>query len=257
MNLHTEKMGAGPDLVLLHGWGLHGGVFTGIAQQLAQRYRVTIIDLPGHGRSPAHGPFELIPVAERVAAAAPQQAAWLGWSLGGMIATEIALIAPEQVNQLILASSSPRFVTARDWPYTMDPAVLKGFAEALQDDYRATLERFLALQVVSGAEGRETLRRLRDLLLQFTMPSTRTLNDGLALLRSADLRAALAGLACPVLMILGKQDRLVPAGVGPAVQKLLPAMRTEIIPGAGHAPFLSHPQEFIATVTSFLDGNHD
>lgn len=258
MTLHVEQSGLGPDLVLLHGWGLHGSVFAALAEQLAPRYRVTLIDLPGHGRSPPpiHD-FDLAAVTETIAAAAPPRAIWLGWSLGGMIAAHMALSAPARVDKLILVASSPRFVTAPDWPHAMDPAILAGFARALEQDYRATLERFLSLQVTTGStEGRETLRGLRAALLQYT-PALPALRAGLEILRGADLRPQLAALSRPTQLILGGRDMLVPVSVGAALRQRAPAIQIDVLSDAGHAPFLSHPQEFLATLTEFLEHPHD
>lgn len=259
MNLHVERFGLGPDLVLLHGWGLHSGVFTSLAEQLAVRYRVTLIDLPGHGRSAAPSQsLDLTRLAESVAAAAPPRATWLGWSLGGMIATQLALTTPARVDRLILVASSPRFITSDNWPYAMEPTILAGFAQSLQEDYRGTLERFLSLQVAPNTtEGRETLRRLREILLRFPSPAPQALNDGLEILRSADLRTQLSAIPCPTLLILGARDKLVPVGAGPAINTLLPAAQLEVIEGAGHAPFLSHQQEFITALATFLENDHD
>lgn len=257
MSLHVQQFGSGPDIVMLHGWGLHGDVFKDLAWQLVNDYRVTLIDLPGHGRSPASPRAQdLAAFAQQVTEAAPSPAAWLGWSLGGMVATQVALGTPAQVEKLILVASSPRFVTADDWPYAMDPAVLAGFAQALHQDYRGTLERFLALQAAPGAAGRDTLRQLRETLLRFPPPGSRALDDGLALLQSADLRTRYPMLRCPTLSIFGQQDRLVPAAVTPAVKALLPNAQVEIIKGSGHAPFISHPQDFLALVTTFLESRH-
>lgn len=258
MKLHIEQFGLGPDLVMLHGWGLHGGVFTALADQLAPRYRITLIDLPGHGRSPPLiQNFDLATVTDAVASAAPPRAIWLGWSLGGMVATQMTHTAPARVDKLILVASSPRFVTAPDWPHAMDATVLTGFAQALEQDYRATLERFLSLQVFSAsAEGRETLRSLRAALLQFT-PAMPALRAGLEILRTADLRKVVAALPRPAQLILGGRDMLVPTGVGGAMRQQLPALRVDVIDGAGHAPFLSHPREFLATLTTFLEHPYD
>jgi pimeloyl-[acyl-carrier protein] methyl ester esterase len=258
MSLHVQQTGAGPDVVLLHGWGLHSEVFADLARQLATAYRITLIDLPGHGRSPAtHQAQNPVSLAEAVVAVAPPHATWLGWSLGGMIATQVALNAPTRVEKLILVASSPRFVTGDAWPCAMDPAVLAGFAQALREDYRGTLERFLALQVAPGTEGRETLRQLREMLLRFPAPATQALNDGLAILRTADLRAQYPALHCPNLSIFGERDRLVPAGAGLAVKALLPTAQVDIIKGAGHAPFISHPHVFLDLVAAFLEQTHD
>jgi pimeloyl-[acyl-carrier protein] methyl ester esterase len=258
MSLHVERFGSGPDLVLLHGWGLHGDVFKDLAWQLVNDYRLTLIDLPGHGRSPAAAqPQGLAAIAAEVSDAAPPRAAWLGWSLGGMIATQTALSAPQRVTKLIWVASSPRFVTAADWPCAMDPDILAAFAQSLQKDYYGTLERFVALQAAAGAAGRETLRRLREVLLSFPAPSPRALEDGLTILRSADLRPRLVELRCPTLAILGQADRLVPPAVGEALKALRPEVQVEIIPGAGHAPFISHPAVFLARITAFLEQRHD
>lgn len=259
MNLHVQHLGSGPDVVLLHGWGLHGGVFAALAENLASRFRISLIDMPGHGRSPApKQTFNLSILTEIVASAAPFHATWLGWSLGGMVATQLALAAPARVEKLILVNSSPRFITADDWPWAMNPTVLAGFAQALQDDYHGTLDRFLSLQIVPGsAEERSTLRQLREMLLQFPTPASQALRDGLAILRSADLRTQFSALHCPTLLILGQRDRLVPAGIGPAVKKLLPTAQIDLVKGAGHAPFLSHPREFLASLAAFLENHHE
>lgn len=252
--LHVEQFGLGPDLVLLHGWGLHSGVFTALADALAADYRITLIDLPGHGRSRAPlRDFDLATLADEAAAAAPAYASWLGWSLGGMVAAQLALRAAARVEKLILVASSPRFVTGADWPHAMDPTVLAGFARALEQDYRATLERFLSLQVTTGtAEGRETLRALRTAVLQQPPPELAALRAGLAILRTADLRPALATLSRPLQLILGGHDMLVPVKVGNAVRHVLPHARVDVMAEAGHAPFLSHPREFLAQLTDFL-----
>jgi len=47
--LHVESTGEGPPLVLLHGWAMHGGLFAPLVPALARRYRVSVVDLPGHG----------------------------------------------------------------------------------------------------------------------------------------------------------------------------------------------------------------
>jgi pimeloyl-[acyl-carrier protein] methyl ester esterase len=259
MNLHVQQYGSGPDIVMLHGWGLHGGVFATLAENLAPRFRITLIDMPGHGRSPPpQQTLNLSTLTEMVGAVAPFHAHWLGWSLGGLVAAQLALTAPARVEKLILTNSSPRFITGKDWPWAMDPTVLAGFAQALQEDYHGTLERFLSLQISpSSAQERLILRQLREMLLQFPIPAEQALRDGLAILRSADLRKQFSTLQCPLLMILGGRDRLVPAGIAPAVNDMLATAQVILIKGAGHAPFLSHQREFLASLTAFLENHHD
>ncbi len=53
MSIHVHIEGEGRDLVLLHGWAMHGGIFTDLLPELKQHHRVHVIDLPGHGQSDA------------------------------------------------------------------------------------------------------------------------------------------------------------------------------------------------------------
>ena len=81
------------DLVLLHGWGMNSAVWSGFTRRLAERWRLTLIDLPGHGASPYRGETVLQQWADACLESAPQRAVWLGWSLGGLVALEAALRA--------------------------------------------------------------------------------------------------------------------------------------------------------------------
>ncbi len=250
-SLHVEQFGSGPDLVMLHGWGLHAGVWEGVAAVLARDYRVTLLDLPGHGRSPAPAAFTLDAATTAVAAVAPPRAAWVGWSLGGMIAGQLAATQPARVSALALVASSARFSATPDWPHAMDPQVLTGFAQALATDYRTTLERFVSLQADPRAE-REALRVLRAQIFRYDPPPAAILNGGLDILRDADLRDTFRTVRCPTALVLGARDRLVPPAVGADMQRLVPQLQQQVIAAAGHAPFLSHPREFIALLNEFL-----
>ena len=106
--LHVEVRGQGANLCMLHGWGLHGGVWTSTRRRLHGRRRVTCIDLPGHGRSPELR-ADLDLWAKAALHAAPPRATWLGWSLGGMVAMRAAQIEPHRITRLILVCTTPRF----------------------------------------------------------------------------------------------------------------------------------------------------
>ncbi|MFO7563135.1 MAG: pimeloyl-ACP methyl ester esterase BioH [Enhygromyxa sp.] len=260
MKLHTETFGSGPDVVLVHGWGLHGGIWAPVAERLARSCRVTLVDLPGHGRSPALSAESEVSegtdvdavagtVAGDVSEAVPAGAVWVGWSLGGMVALAAAS-RNACVGRLVLVGTNPHFVADAGWP-GMAPELLAGFAEALAADYQTTLSRFLALQT-RGAEGaRETLRELRDRVFSRGEPDPRALKAGLRILAEADLRARLAGIALPALVIHGARDTLVPVEVAVRTAKQLGA-ELAVIEGAGHAPFLSHSEAFSARLEAFI-----
>jgi pimeloyl-[acyl-carrier protein] methyl ester esterase len=67
--VYVDTLGEGPDLVLLHGWAMHSGIWSSVRSQLAQYFRLHLIDLPGHGASPApwiHGPDSLKNMSEMI-----------------------------------------------------------------------------------------------------------------------------------------------------------------------------------------------
>lgn len=251
--LHVETEGSGPDLVLVHGWGLHSGVWTGVRPALTQRFRVTLMDLPGHGASSLQRPFTLPEVTAQLLAVAPRQALWVGWSLGGLLSLHIAAHHPGRVRALVLAAATPRFVRGSDWPAAMDPATFDQFAAELERDYRATLKRFLALQTLGTPQARSTLQALQRACLEGPPPAPNALRGGLEILRNADLRDELRRVHCPVLLYMGARDRLVPAATGARLAQALPHAQLQLIPGAGHAPFVSQPRAFVEALERFAD----
>ena len=255
MKLHTETRGRGADLVMLHGWGMHSAMWGDTVERLSERYRVTTVDLPGHGRSsPGCDSATLSRWAAAVAGAVPEPAVWLGWSLGGLVAMRAALDFPQRISRLILVAASACFAQRADWPHAQSAATLQGFAAELQGDYRSVLTRFLALQVWGSADARRQVRVLRETLFLHGEPDPGALAAGLAMLRETDLRSVLPEVACPVLLISGQRDTLVPPAAVQGMARLLPDARQEILPRAGHAPFLIRGERFRQAIGEFLDG---
>lgn len=248
------------DLVLIHGWGMNAAVWEGLPAGLTAGLTQHRIELPGHGASPfgppcdAGGPGALWAWADACLDAAPERAAWLGWSLGGLVALAAALRAPKRVQALILMTATPRFVRAADWMAAMPEETLAQFHDGLVADPAGTLARFLSLQVRGSEHARETLRTLRQELAARPAPRPAALALGLDLLRDEDLRGPLPDLGPPSLWLFGSHDSLVPAAVAERVERLLPEARTGIIRGAAHAPFLSHPRETVESIADFVRG---
>ncbi len=252
--LHIETLGHGADLVLLHGWGMHGGIWEGVRDGLAQKFRLHIVDLPGYGESAQQEPYTLAEVARVVADAMPERAQICGWSLGGQVAMQLALDFSDRVSKLVLLSTTPCFRQRADWPYGMDDKTMTEFARSLEQDYTGTLKRFLSLQARSGDDAREVIAALRAKLFERGEPSLETLRGGLSILHDLDLRDAAAGIAQPVLLIHGERDTVTPLGAGEWLAQCLPQAELAIIHGSAHAPFLSHRAETMHAMECFLDG---
>ncbi|MBK1645416.1 pimeloyl-[acyl-carrier protein] methyl ester esterase [Thiocapsa imhoffii] len=241
------------DLVLLHGWGMNAAVWDPLAALLAPHARIHSLDLPGHGTHPfAPQHRDLTAWADACLDAAPATALWLGWSLGGLVALCAALRAPARLEGLILLGATPRFTRAVDWTPAMPSETLAHFHTSLRTDPTTTIARFLALQLRGGAAERETLRALRREVAAWPQPDERALSLGLDLLREEDLRGRLPDIRCPSLWLFGTHDTLVPSVVAERVASLMPGTTSALIPGAAHAPHLSHPEETARQLGTFM-----
>ena len=252
MALYTETSGDGPDLVLVHGWGLHGGIWDKLVPLLEPVLRVTRVDLPGHGRSAWDNQRGLDDLVQAVLSVAPETATWLGWSLGSLVAARAALDAPQRVERLVLLAGTPCFVRRPDWSPALLPALLEDFAADLQRDYRHTLNRFLSLQVRGSEDAAAVLRELRTRLLEHGRPVPAALLAGLDVLRHTDLRADYPRIEQPVLLLTGARDTLVPPAAGAQAARLLGNSRIVTLEGAGHAPFIARPREVATALCAFL-----
>lgn len=249
--LHVETVGAGPDLVLIHGWAMHAGIFAPLTPLLAAKFRVHLVDLPGHGFSREDdGAVDAVEWSRRIGAAVPARALWVGWSMGGLVALHRALDTPASVRGLVEIAESPRLVAGEDWPHGVAADVLAEFGAGLQRNYRRAIERFLALELIGSANAQSMLRDLKARVFERGEPPMRVLVDGLRVLETADLRARLHELSMPNLWIAGRRDRLISvAAMRWSSQQTGQGQYIEI--DSGHAPFLSHPHEVADAIAAF------
>ena len=291
MSLHVDShecagTGKGEPLLLIHGWGMHGGMWGSVAEKLAAHVRVLAVDLPGHGwsgmgeggreKGDAHpapmarpslpggfpfplppSPFSLDAIVDELSAQFSEPLTVCGWSLGGQVALRWAARYPEQVSRLVLVASTPCFVRQDDWPCAMAAETLAEFAAALQQNYALTLRRFLALQVRGSEQERELLAALRNALFCRGEPDLAALQGGLGILRDCDLRSALPGVRQATLVMAGERDTLTPPQASQYLASHMPDARLAMIGGAAHAPFLSHPDEFVMQLKRFMENKSE
>jgi len=267
MSLHIESSGSGEPLLLIHGWGMHGGVWAETAERLAQDFKVHVVDLPGHGFSAGRdssrhegdvgmnpdlqlGSLEFI--VDELSSAFPEPINLCGWSLGGQIALRWARRDPEKVRRLVLVTSTPCFAEREDWYFGMTGEVLAKFAAELEQNHAATLRRFMALQLRGSENERELLAQLRERLFSRGEPDMDALRGGLEILRDADLRADLPQIAQLTLLIAGERDKLTPPEASYYLAQTMPSARVVEVAGSAHVPFLSHPDIFVDQVKRFL-----
>jgi pimeloyl-ACP methyl ester carboxylesterase len=253
--------GEGPPLVVVHGLGGAAVNFTELGPLLARRRRVLIPDLPGHGRSePLPRVGGLTSYAEHVAALAELEgmlpSPLLGYSMGGVIALRLAVARPEDVPALALVSAAGIVsVTKRAQIWLAVTGVLR--PAQVMTRYRATFARRPRLRWLPfglwGAVDPPALSPQGVLgFLEGPSQHTDVGAAGRALLRD-DPRSDLDGVRCPVLLVWGARDRLVPLEDGfEYARRLRAPIRT--LPAAGHLLIGEQPRECAQILESFLDG---
>lgn len=227
--LYSQTTGSGSDLVLLHGWGFSSALFNDVVAKYQHQYRITTIDLPGHGKSKAiEGGINQW--CRAIIQVLPDCPILLGWSLGGLLAMQIASQIP--IRQLLLVATTPNFIQSKNWRYGIRAQHFEQFSKSLQRDLATGLKRFVQLQ----SQQKSTLKTLNQAIDDF--PATvEMLNQGLKILLNTDLTHQLQQLKVPIQVVLGANDTLVPIAIQNwYAQQNIPTTTLD----CGHLPFL-HP----------------
>ncbi len=253
MSCHVEIIGQGQPLVMIHGWGMHSGVWQPLIKRLSQKYTLYLVDLPGMGSSRPIEPYHLHALADEVAQVIPGVSDMLGWSLGGLVAQRIALNQPDRIRRLVLVGSTPSFVSKPDWQAGVDPVNFNTFAQNVNADYKHAILQFLTLQCMKSNDARATIKQLRTSFETKPTPTQTTLQRALHVLLESDLREEIPNIRKPTLLIHGDRDTLAPVQAAHWMMQQLPIGYLRVMSGAAHAPFLSHSEQFIEALNQFLE----
>ena len=244
-------------LVFLHGWGMTPTVWNGLRICLSPRLFDTPA-LPGHAPdAPSPATPTLAGWGDAILAQLPERCVLGGWSLGALIALDLARRHPERIAQLVLFGATPSFVqraetrTQPSWAHALDRATVQDFRTAFDNAPAATLRRFLALQLQGEPRRRGVVHSLQRAAVELEQPAV--LADGLGLLESTDLRAQVADIHTPTLVIHGRDDTLMPPTAGAWLAQHLPHAHFAELEDCGHAPFVSRPEACAPLINHVLD----
>jgi pimeloyl-[acyl-carrier protein] methyl ester esterase len=245
-NFAWQTSGNGAPLILIHGWGNSAELFNELMNQLPGCHCLAP-DLPGYGASTAAARVDLTALSDDFIrwfdALGLETVTLLGWSLGGMLAQELAARVPARSARLILVATTPRFVSARDWPHGLADSAVRALARDFKRAPLPTLEQFWRRQF--HGEG-----SIPSPLLPEVEPATAL--GGLELLRQVDLRNQLSKITMPTLVLHGSADVIIPIGAGRYLAATLPQAFLHEISGCGHAPFLSAVVPVSVAIRDFL-----
>lgn len=241
------------DIVLIHGWGLHSGVWQKLIEYLQTFANITVIDRAGYGHSQIMSHEDEL---NEILANCPPKAVYIGWSLGVSVILQLATQHPQRVQAIVSLAADPCFVARKDWPHAMPIEMFQQFQQDTEENAYTALLRFMGLQTQGSNTQRQDLRFLQQLLAQQPIPHHLQLLQGLADL-AQDYRPLVQAISCPMLWVYGAKDRLVNIDVD-ALLSLNPQITFGSIADAAHVLLLSHAQPLSQMIIRFLRGNsHD
>ena len=238
---------AGPTVVLLHGATLDHRAWAPQTEALADRFRVVVPDLRGHGESTGDFAFEdavqdVLALLDEVSV---PRVVLVGLSLGANIAQEVLHREPDRVQALVVADATCNTTARAPWAAPMTVAALNAQAMLAGDDFgRHAAEataidpqvQAYALEVNAHRSNQETVAILSSLLT--------------TALRSEPTYR----LPVPTLLVHGDRDRIGDIATGTrAWAGREPLAAYAVIPDAGHASNLDNPEVFTAVLRTFLD----
>ena len=255
-SLYSEIKGNGHNVVLLHGWGMHGGLWGKFNELLSNDHHTHAIDLPGFGFSKEiKNEFTLdalTEVVEEYIERLEHPVSVIGWSLGGLITLNILKRKNIDIDKVVLIATTPSFTKKQGWEYAMEQSVFNNFSRELKDDYKKTLKRFLSLQTRGSDLSRDDLRELNSKLNSRGEPNIKALEKGLDVLSDTDLRSD-SQYEVPAMIVLGERDTLVPASVQDEFKNMFTTFEQLILEKTGHAPFISSPELCAEKIKNFIN----
>jgi 3-oxoadipate enol-lactonase len=245
-----EQSGSGPELVLLHSLLTDPGSFSAVVPALSRTRRVTLVSLPGFGRSTPAGP-SIEDSADRLAhllSTLGEKPDVLGNGYGGSIAVALAARHGAKLGKLVLADTAAAFPETGRAPFrSMAEAVEKNGMAAIVDVAvrRIFPESYLAEHPGAIAERREVLLRANPANFAAACRA----------LTKLDLRPELPCIRNPTLVVVGTLDAATPPVLAHELVSGIPGARLVEMPTCGHCPPLQQPEEFVAAIAPFLDLN--
>jgi 2-succinyl-6-hydroxy-2,4-cyclohexadiene-1-carboxylate synthase len=232
-------------LVLLHGFGGTRHTWDRVIGQLEpQRYRPLALDLPGHGELSSYKrPITFASCVEQVLAAAPERFVLCGYSMGGRIAQQVALAAPERISRLVLVSTSPGIEDSHE--RAQRRRADRRLAEDLEQlPFEDFIERWRT-QPLFADEPPEVGRLAREGQRRNDPHALAAVLRGLGTGEMPPLWSRLGQLSMPVAIVVGERDEKFRV-LGERMVKLAPHARLVAIAG-GHVLPLENPSALAMT----------
>ncbi|MFO1436607.1 MAG: alpha/beta fold hydrolase [Gammaproteobacteria bacterium] len=232
-------------MAFVHGWGFGPEVWRSILPDFSDFHPV-LWHLPGYQHT------QSCAISAQDYAIDADAMIGIGWSLGGQHLLQLVARQPKRFRAVVLVATNVQFVSTTQWLHGVAAEAISQWQNRVAVNPQTALRRFAHLCVHGAENADHTHSLLEECLRRQTPPSQQTLQAGLESLATAQFLPEFRQLKTPTLLIGGEVDSLVPNAAFRAMQEMNPAIAVEIIAGAGHAPFLSHPEIFRKRIREFL-----
>jgi pimeloyl-ACP methyl ester esterase len=254
VSLRYDRTGAGPAVLLIHGWLCNRTFWERQVQALRDRHTVLTVDLRGHGESshPRTG-YTLGAIVgdlqHLVRALALPRVAIVGWSMGGIVAQELALRLGDKASALGLVCTTAGGLADAKNPHAQGDRVAE-MKKGIDEDFRAFVKSFAPAVFKDGAAFPLFAWAVGQ--MQKTPPHVAA--ACLDTILAADLRTKQKKLKVPTAILHGKHDALFALDEGKAMAKQIPAASLVVFEQSGHAPHLEEPDAFNTALTKLVAG---
>lgn len=256
--LYYEEAGDGKPLLFLHGWSLSSQIWSRQKEYFASRYRCIFFDLRGHGRSlPSCSGYGIEVLASDVTLLFDHlelsDATLFGWSLGSLVALAAYPAVRERLASLVQVSGTSKYCSAVDYPYGLPPKEPRSLALLLRRNPRKAMDGFFQKMFFAEEQSERGYEEFaREVLPALPTPTETVLVPVLQTLETADMRAVLATITEPVLLIHGDRDLICPTDASRFMAGQISGAHCTVLAGAGHAPMYSRSREFNFVIDEFL-----
>ena len=263
--IETQAFGSpsAPALYFVSGWAMPASLSMGFIRCLSHHFHVVVANLPGVTsdeqwfKRNRFGPnYDIEALTEQLIRSAPKPCWWIGWSLGGEIATYVAARRSSCVEGLITIASTPKFTTSADWPLGVAPEVLASFADLARTNPVKAVSRFLLQQTQGIAGGKELAKQLQS-GIPSELIDKEALYRGLDLLASLDVRRELELVDVPVLQVFGERDQLVDGSAGASILEKNALIKRYVVDQCGHQPHIESPSQVATLIQQFINDHTD
>jgi sigma-B regulation protein RsbQ len=255
-NVHVSGSGTQP-MLFAHGFGCDQTMWRFVTPAFERDYRVVLFDYVGSGKSDLSAydaqryatldgyAQDVLEICEALDL---HDVIFVGHSVSSMIGVLAANRAPERFSRLVMVGPSPRYINDEGYVGGFERADIEGLLDLMDKNYIGWAN-FLAPVIMKNDERPELAKELNDSFCSTDPKITRRFAETTFF---ADNRRDLANVRVPSLIMQCSEDAIAPAEVGAYLHRSLPQSTLHLLKATGHCPHISHPEETIKAIKSYL-----